>query len=135
MASVYDNDAYAQRVNYAAQCFMRGIRSSRHFDTCFEMNDGAAVVTALVRRAENNPRLYSAISAQWSDGFPQSWMDTAVRFASVPTARLQELAAVLRSNDGRRVGEHVDAFLANFTGLSLAPNVTGTSAQQQMSLF
>jgi hypothetical protein len=45
MPSVYDRDAFRQRVNYAAQCYMRGTSYSRHFQTCFEMYDGDAVVT------------------------------------------------------------------------------------------
>ncbi|MTJ93896.1 MAG: hypothetical protein F8N36_13715 [Desulfovibrio sp.] len=127
MPSVYDKDAYSQRVNYAAQCFLRGT-DSRHFDTCFEMYDGAAVVTALVRRAEKNPRLHSAIAAQWREGFPQSWKDTAAQFAAVPTRRLVDLAALFRANDGARTGNHVDAFLAQFS----QHHATATLAQPSL---
>lgn len=57
MPSVYDPDNFAGRVNYAATVIMRKGASSRSFDTCFEMYDGAAVAAALVRRAERNARL------------------------------------------------------------------------------
>jgi len=92
----YDPDNFAARVNYAAQCFMRGMRSSRTFDTCFEMNDGTAVVVALVRRSLKNPKLRAAIASGWSEGFPQSWTDKAATHAHIPTRCLPELARTLR---------------------------------------
>lgn len=57
MASVYDQDNFAGRVNYAATVICRNGDTTRHFDTCFEMWDGDAVAAALVRRAEKNPKL------------------------------------------------------------------------------
>lgn len=55
MPSVYDPDNFAGRVNLAALYISEGRNSSRSFDTCFEMYDGAAVGLALMRRAEKNP--------------------------------------------------------------------------------
>ena len=40
---VYQPEAFAYRVNYAAQCILRGTKT-RASETCFEMNDGDAVV-------------------------------------------------------------------------------------------
>jgi hypothetical protein len=96
-ADVYKHDAFTARVNYAAQCFMRGTRS-RRFDGCFEMFDGEAVVTALVRRARKNPRLCAAIARGWSDlkdGLPVLWVETAERYAH--HSDLSALASELRT--------------------------------------
>lgn len=96
--SVYREDAFQERVNYAAQCFMRGTPSTRHFDTCFEMFDGDLVVTALVRRCEKNEKLKGAIARRWADRkFPQDWIDTAAKYADVPTRKLADKAAEVRA--------------------------------------
>ena len=55
MPRVYDTDAFSTRVNFAANYIRQGRKTSRTFDTCFEMNDGDAVATALVRRANADP--------------------------------------------------------------------------------
>jgi hypothetical protein len=52
---VYQADAFEDRVNYAASCISKGMSSTRHFDTCFEMWDGDYVAAALVRRTLKNP--------------------------------------------------------------------------------
>lgn len=57
MASVYTDDNFHGRVNYASLVISRKGTNTRHFDTCFEMFDGDEVVAALVRRAAKNPRL------------------------------------------------------------------------------
>ena len=101
---VYDPEAFSHRVNYAAQCFMRGTHS-RAFDTCFEMNDGDAVVTALVRRAQNNPRLHAAIAPQWSGVFPTEWLETAAQHAAIPTPALPALAREMRAEGARQFEE------------------------------
>ena len=98
-SDVYDLEAFSARVTYAEYCFLRGINSRRR-DACFEMFDGEAVVVALLRRAENNPRLKNAIARGWSelrDGFPVSWMEHADRHAAIPTQELPVLAASLRA--------------------------------------
>lgn len=53
--SVYQSDNFKGRVTFAAGVISSGGRTSRSFDTCFEMNDGAAVAAALVRRARARP--------------------------------------------------------------------------------
>ena len=53
---VYDDDAFQERVNFAAGYIAQGRTSTRRFDTCFEMNDGDAVVAALFRRTEKAPQ-------------------------------------------------------------------------------
>lgn len=97
MASVYQEENFIGRVNYAAQCLVRrsGI-GSRHFDTCFEMADGDAVVTALQRRAAKNPRLHEAICREFrscNDGhYPESWIKAAEDLAHIPTRKLKDAA-------------------------------------------
>lgn len=55
MFSVYDPDNFMGRVNFAASYISAGRPTTRSFDTCFEMNDGDAVATALYRRVQKNP--------------------------------------------------------------------------------
>ena len=96
--SVYNPTAFRERVSYAATCFLRGTHS-RARDTCFEMYDGDAVVTALVRRARNNDSLRNAIAKGWGDlkeGLPVSWVTTAEKYAAIPDRELDILAARLR---------------------------------------
>lgn len=50
----WHNDFNA-RVNFAASYISGGKRTSRRFDSCFENNDGDAVVTALYRRTRERP--------------------------------------------------------------------------------
>jgi hypothetical protein len=54
---VYNSIAFEDRVNYAASVISKGkpVYNARHFDTCFEMNDGDYVAAALVRRTIKNP--------------------------------------------------------------------------------
>lgn len=107
MPSVYDRNNFAGRVNYAAQCFIRGTSGTRHFDTCFEMHDGDLVVTALVHRAQKNKKLYDAIAKQWRGTFPQQWLDTAAKYSDVPTRKLAEKAAEAR----REAAESFDRWM------------------------
>ena len=101
LTDVYNPEAYQARVNYAVQCIMRGIQS-RRFDTCFEMSDGDAVVTAIVRRARKNPKLREALARQWQpryigeEGLPVSWVETAEKYADVSTRDLPTLARTHR---------------------------------------
>ena len=100
--SVSDPAAFGRRVSYAAQRFLTVKTShsisTRTFDGCFEMYDGDAVVTALVRRAARNPCLYAAIARQWSGTFPQGWLDTATKYRDIPTRGLHLVAAQLRAH-------------------------------------
>lgn len=61
MPSVYDNDNFAGRVNYAAIVIARKGGQTRHFDTCFEMYDGMEVAVAVYRRSLKNPKLAANI--------------------------------------------------------------------------
>jgi hypothetical protein len=99
--SVYDPEAFKERVDYAAACLVRGTKS-RRFDTCFEMYDGDAVVTALVRRAWKNERLRKSFKGAWAacglapSGLPASWEQTAEQYKDIPTKELPDLARRLR---------------------------------------
>lgn len=48
-------ETFKNRVNRAASHISRGTPSTRHFDNCFEMYDGAYVVAALARRIRAKP--------------------------------------------------------------------------------
>jgi hypothetical protein len=100
---------FQYRVNFAAAYMVRGITNSRALDNCFEMWDGDIVVTALVRRAAKNPKLYAAIARQWRDGFPQSWIDTAAKYAHVKTRQLPDIAAAIRAE--REAAHHLSCKL------------------------
>ena len=54
-STVYQDNAFAARVKLAAAYISAGRRTTRTFDTCFEMYDGGIVATALLRRAEKTP--------------------------------------------------------------------------------
>jgi len=53
--AVYRPDNYHGRVKLAASYIAQDKGGTRTFDTCFEMDDGAAVAVALYRRAQENP--------------------------------------------------------------------------------
>lgn len=99
--SVYDPEAFEVRVNYAAACIVRAngsVPQGRHFDTCFEMNDGDYVVEALVRRAEKNQRLaavlYKAIDKWKADTVHEQLKDIPRRqLAAVSRAQIAKWKA------------------------------------------
>lgn len=93
------SDDFSYRVNYAAQCIVRNT-NSRRFSSCFEMNDGDAVVVALVRRSWTNKKLYDAIARQWGGEFPSEWTELADKYNSVPSRDLSKLAATMREKWG-----------------------------------
>lgn len=45
------------RINYAILTIKRGGKTSRKFDTCFEMGDGDLVASEIVLRSKKNERL------------------------------------------------------------------------------
>lgn len=96
MSSVYDNDNFMGRVNFAANYISRGVATTRTFDTCFEMNDGDAVCLALVRRTKKNPK--SKLSRNIWNYLSK---DTADRVESEYkyVTDLKYLAAQLRGNN------------------------------------
>ena len=102
MPSLYQQENFIGRVNYAAQCLVRRVGiGSRHFDTCFEMADGDTVVVALQRRAAKNPRLHEAILRAFSPGtngnlYPDSWVEAAKKLVHIPTRKLREAAMAER---------------------------------------
>lgn len=49
------NEDFSARVNFAAAYIGAGTATTRRFDSCFENDDGDAVVTALYRRAQLRP--------------------------------------------------------------------------------
>lgn len=110
--SVYDSERFHERVNYAARCLLAGSTSSRAFDTCFEMFDGDMVVTALVRRAEQQPHLSQAIIDWYSkdEKFPQTWIDAAAKYVNV--TNLAAKAREIRNRERERNRLAVDALIA-----------------------
>lgn len=92
MTSVYDPEAFSTRVSYARRCILNGHKGGRAFDTCFEMCDGDAVVTALVRKADHDPRLAKAMGTTWLSACRR----TAMQYNDVPTSQLSVLARRLR---------------------------------------
>ena len=91
---------FQYRVSFAAAYMVRGITNSRALDNCFEMWDGDLVVTALVRRAMKNRRLWDAIARQWSEGFPKSWLEIAARYAHLKTRELPAAALAIQRERG-----------------------------------
>jgi hypothetical protein len=55
---VYERDAFAYRVNFAAGVIAKGGNTTRNFDTCCEMNDGDAVVAALMQALERKQEAF-----------------------------------------------------------------------------
>lgn len=94
MPSVYNPDNFQGRVNLAAQYMLRGSRTTRHFDTCFEMWDGDIVATALWRRAQRNFRLMERLPKYLS---VESVSATAAEYAHIPTRSLKHEAARIRA--------------------------------------
>lgn len=85
---------FAARVAYAAEAIKRR-EDSRALDDCFEMNDGAYVVTALMRRAITDTALRRAIAAMFTDqpAFESvPWHKTARALAHIPDHRLEDAA-------------------------------------------
>lgn len=89
---------FRRRVETAHSMYLTGQTEGRAFDNCFENYDGAIVVTALMRRASNDERLYRAIRRDFS-GMSDSewtWPRTANKYAHVKTHRLPSLAAQIQ---------------------------------------
>jgi len=72
------------------------------FATCFEMYDGEAVIAALMREAERNPRLAAGIRTLFGGDEPVSWTQICGRFSHVATASLPAQATSLRVEAQRR---------------------------------
>ena len=76
------------RVDHAIQCIMHGRTNQRDFDACFEMYDGDEVVSAIIRRAEKNPVIMSALE-RWSKVQVEEWKRTALRLKDLTDFQLQ----------------------------------------------
>lgn len=94
--SVHEPEAFQGRVDYAAQCMLRGT-NTRHRDTCFEMWDGDLVVAALVRRCNKNTKLKDAVIKSFGGTFPQSWIEAAAKYAHLPRNKLADEARAVRA--------------------------------------
>lgn len=57
--SVYTSRS--ERIDYAVRTITKGGPYTRTFDTCFEMNDGDAVIHAILRRSLRNAKLRAAL--------------------------------------------------------------------------
>ena len=105
---------FNQRVDYAE----RGIQiseDSRTFDACFEMCDGAFVVTALMRRAKHNPQLDHMIRnmCHHFENFEDApWVKTAAKYADIPTHRLH----IAAKQERVRAKAEFDAYMARPEG-------------------
>ena len=52
---IHEPDGFWDRVSFACAVIARRARTTRQFDSCFEMFDGDAVAAAVVRRAKARP--------------------------------------------------------------------------------
>ncbi|MDH2092218.1 hypothetical protein N5K21_26200 [Rhizobium pusense] len=94
MPSVYDNDNFAGRVNYATTVISRKGGHTRHFDTCFEMDDASEVAVAVYRRSLRNPKLAANI---WTYLARDTVMRDVEEMKDVKTRDLPALAAQSRT--------------------------------------
>ena len=101
--SVYNPENFSGRVDYAVTGTLRGT-DSRHFDTCFEMGDGDAVMLGVLRRAAKNSRLAAALPRRFA---PHS-LDRAALEAQCNGRPLAAWARDLRAQAAARF----DAFMA-----------------------
>lgn len=103
--SVYNPDNFLGRVNYAQACLLNKRTGTRPFDTCFEMGDGKAVVTSLVRRSNKNELPKKAITDNLGANsiFPYDWLETAENYKDVKSHGIKKLAEELRTKSASQV--------------------------------
>ena len=96
MTSVYEETNFQGRVNLAASYIAQRRRTTRTFDTCFEMHDGDVVAVALFRRAEANPKgaLAKNLFKYICEDLTRRNVDT---YSHVKTRNLKHEAAALRT--------------------------------------
>ena len=105
--SVYDPDAFKERVAFAARHIGSGRPSTRHFDTCFEMSDGDAVAVALVRRVRARPN--TKLARNFEGYLGDLAYEAAEKYRDLPTALLPRLSAqLIRKADDRRAAERAE---------------------------
>lgn len=89
MTSYRDPEGFAARVNMACNYIANRREASRAFDTCFEMQDGDAVATAVYRRSRKNHKVRGNL---WRYLARDSVVPTAFKHRRVPTKGLAALA-------------------------------------------
>lgn len=109
--SVYDSEAFGERVRLAAAYITSRRPTTRAFDTCFEMYDGDAVGVALLRRAEADPTGPLAVNL-WQYLGEKSVRAAAARLAHVPTAKLAAEARRLRHEGHAERDAQIEAMWA-----------------------
>jgi precorrin-6B methylase 2 len=99
---VYEPEAFQDRVAFAAAVISKGGNTTRRFDTCFEMNDGAEVVAVLVRRARAKPagKLAANLFRYINEA---SAIESYNATAHLSHQQLSEKAAVSRAREAREV--------------------------------
>ena len=103
MPSVYRTDNFAGRVNYAATVISRKGGHTRHFDTCFEMDDATEVAVAVYRRSLKNPKLAANI---WNYIARETVMRDVEELKDVKTRDLPARAAQSRAR-AKAVSERI----------------------------
>lgn len=99
MSRLNDPENFAGRVAYAAKVIACGRSPGRAFDNCFENHDGAALATAILRRARKNVRIAANLHRYLNLASAEA---AARRLADIPTRRL---CVVARETRARRAAE------------------------------
>lgn len=94
------NDDFNARVNFAASYISGGKPTTRRFDSCFENNDGDAVVVALYRRTRARPDTALARNL-WRYIARSSVIPAVWRHRRIRTQNLPNLAAQMREQSRR----------------------------------
>lgn len=105
--------SFRGRVQYAIRALKRlgQCEDSRAFDTCFEMHDGAMVVTAILRASAADPELAEAIGNETrrSPEMMKKWRAEFERYAHLSDAGLEEAAAAERARSKAEFTAWADA--------------------------
>jgi hypothetical protein len=89
MASIHDENGFNERVNYAVARIVSNKRTTRGFDTCFEMGDADYVAVAVYRRSLSNPKLARNLFKYLGE---DSVMKSVEKLKAVPTKDLKAKA-------------------------------------------
>ncbi len=100
--SVYDPEAFAERVQLAARVIAEGRPTSRRFDTCCEMGDGDEVAVMVYRRSLNNPKIAANIWRYFSRAAVMAAVD---RLTDIPSRSMAKQAARARDKQKKAFGE------------------------------
>ena len=97
--SVYDTEAFAERVSLACAVIASGGETTRTFDTCCEMSDGDAVAVAVYRRSRRNPDIRRNIWRYLSREYvlPIAWRMRRVRNLAQAAREERAASAVKRT--------------------------------------